>query len=156
VNSATELHCSLFLTWTVHPLCTVHVNCTVHWTLQLTPQCKKSMLHLLLPILRCKHRKWWAPWTVINGFFFTKRLAPAFWLKRNLYRVNKRPLNKSKQYRQSRLILFLPKLSLCAFFFLWVSCFKNTGYYFNQTCIFCGFFRTQPLSYKQIHSCTKL
>jgi hypothetical protein len=41
---------------------------------------------------RLKRELAWVPPVIFSVFDITKRLAPAFWLKRNLYRVNKRSL----------------------------------------------------------------
>ena len=56
VNSARELHCSLFLSEPCTQY-TVHVNCTVHWTVQLTWTVKKRGLGPPLPIVFMKGKK---------------------------------------------------------------------------------------------------
>jgi hypothetical protein len=61
----------------------------------------KKQLGAALRMSRLKRELTWVPPVIFSVFDITKRLAPAFWLKHNLYRVNKRSFKPEAHVQKS-------------------------------------------------------
>ena len=91
VNSARELHCSLFLKWTVQFSCTVHMNivsmCIVHanytvqWTMQLACTVREKQEFLAFHYLRFGRKNHVEPMNSKSLFFHYQTAANCVLIK---------------------------------------------------------------------------